>query len=201
VALTVGAVIPTRFWPPELDPLLDLLDADGVRVALIRDDARYDHHIYRMWNAGWLRLELLGCQYVAFLNDDIRILPGTLPLMATALASRPDVAVVYPDAAAPMTALPSACAVQPTTGTWGAGGLTGFCFMVNAALPIPRFDTGYRWWFGDDAFEESVRASGFLVGRIPGLPVWHVPGRSAERDPEVLSRIGADRERWEALHR
>jgi GT2 family glycosyltransferase len=209
MALTIGAVIPTRYHPPQLSRLLDVCEADGVRVALMESE-RYDHQIYRMWNVGRFQLEALGCQYIAVLNDDIEILPGTLQMMAAALDPRRDiapsahapVAVVYPDPRPNSTHPRSVVhALTPTEGTWGAGGMTGFCFMLNNALPLPHFDEGYHWWYGDDAFEEGVRRAGYLVARIDGLPIDHVANGSASRDWDRLAPLVlADRARWQAAH-
>ena len=75
--------------------------------------------------------------------------------------------------------------------------MTGFCFMFRAGLGIP-FDESYHWWYGDDAFEAAVRASGLSVCRVGGLPVRHAPDGSASRDWARLAPLVAlDRERWE----
>ena len=189
--MTIGAVIPTRYHPPHLDRLLSVCEADNVAVALMESE-RYDHQIYRMWNAGRLKLELLGCQYIAFLNDDVTILPGTLPHLAFWLSTTPTAGVAYPSPLA---------GIEPTTGTWGAGGMTGFCFVINNALPLPHFDEGFHWWYGDDAFEEGVRRAGYDVLRVGPLPVEHTPNGSASRDWERLGPlVQQDRARWEARH-
>jgi hypothetical protein len=196
MAPMIGAVIPTRYHPPQLDRLLAVLDADGVRTALLRSE-RFDHQIYRMWNVGRLQLELLGCQYIAILNDDVEILPGTLPLLAQALEAHKDLGVVYPDDHAVLGDGVQPRGLLATQGTWGAGGMTGFCFMLNNALPLPHFDTAFHWWYGDDAFEEGVRRAGYGVARYEGVPIHHVANGSASKDWDRLAPLVLeDRARW-----
>ena len=197
--MKIAAVIPTRFYPPELVPLTDMLQADGVRVAL-RDSADYGHRIYNMWNSG---LEgLAGYEYVAILNDDIRLLPGTLHVMAGVLRGNLEVGIVYPDVRAPFTHLPDMVALEETEGTWGAGGMTGFCFMFRVLDGLTRFDESYRWWYGDDDFEERMRLSGRKVCRVVGLPIVHTADGSAGKVWDELSPlIAQDRALWEERHR
>lgn len=190
----IAAVIPTRYRPPELTTLLDVLRQDEVKPIVVDSDL-HGHRIYRMWNAG---VELArGASAIAVLNDDITILPGTLPMMAEALHSRPSVGVVYPDVNAPWQ-LPSAWSLVATQGTWGAGGMTGFCFMFRPELPV-TFDESYHWWYGDDQFEADVRALGYEVCRVLGVPIRHAANGSASKDWDRLAPlIEQDRARWEA---
>lgn len=207
----IAAVIATRFDPPQFESLRGTLARDGVTTITVRDDEPHgpDWSLYRLWNEGVGTAIEHGANYIAVLNDDITILPGTLPEMATMLRRWPAVGVVYPDWRRPTAAgfrMKEArqtisweyAGRTPTEGTWGAGGMSGFAFMFRADLGIP-FDEGYQWWFGDDAFEEAVRAKGLLVARIDGLPIDHTPGQSAAQLPseEVAGMIRRDRERWE----
>lgn len=195
----IAAVIPTRFAPPPLATLLDVLAADGVRTMLWQSED-FDHRIYAMWNAGTRWARGLGATEIAILNDDITIQPGTLPLLAKALRSEPDLAVVYPDVNGRLP-MPTEITVQRTEGSWSRGGMTGFCFMFRAELPLPEFDEGYHWWYGDDAFEEGVRAAGYGVGRVVGVPIAHSPDGSAHRVwDELAPLIAQDRARWEDAH-
>lgn len=195
----IAAVIPTRYHPPELDELLRVLAADDVRVYVLQSET-YGHRIYAMWNAGVAMARDDGATEIAVLNDDVALRPRTLPLMAAALRADHKLGIVYPDVAACWCRTSPAPAVATTTGTWGAGGMTGFAFMFRSDLGIP-FDESYGWWYGDDAFEESVRAAGWSVGRLVGVPVRHTPNGSASRRwTELAPIIDADRRRWEALH-
>lgn len=197
--MTIAAVIATRFEPPPLKPLLELLRADGVEPVVMADIGPHapDWSLYRIWNNGVkYAIENVHADYVCVMNDDVTILPGTLLLMAEALEHRPDVGVVYPDDGNRGVGVPI---LTPTVGTWGAGAMTGFCFMFRADLGIP-FDEQYQLWYGDDAFEEAVRAKGLLVCRIDGLPIDHSPMGSTRRvDDELTHRwIANDRKRWES---
>jgi hypothetical protein len=191
----ICAVIPTRYHPPELAVLIEQIDE-----AIVLESDDYDHRIYRMWNAGVEKARSLGATEIAILNDDITILPGTLPLMARVLRSDDKLGVVYPDINAPWT-MPEAPATERTEGTWGAGGMTGFCFMFKADLGI-KFDEQFNWWYSDDRFEHDVRALGSGIARIVGLPIRHVADGSASKDWERLAPlIEDDRSRWEYLER
>ena len=193
----IAAVIPTRFHPPELSELLRVLLADGVEPIVLRSEA-FDHRIYRMWNVGVEEARAKGADYIAVLNDDVALPQGALLALSTALDANPDVGAVYPDMEAPgLTWLGPI--VERTTGTWGAGGMTGFCFMFRAADPLPAFDEGYHWWYGDDAWEAGVRAAGYAVARVVGVPIRHAANGSAGRVWDTLAPlIEQDRARWEA---
>jgi len=192
----ISAVIPTLYYPPQLEFLLDVLKEDGVEVNLL-ESGQFGHRIYRMWNAG---VEMSSGDYIAILNDDIAILPGTLPLMAKILRESPGLGVVYPDQWAPLERMPEKIQIQLTEGSARVGGMTGFCFMFRRGLGVP-FDERYNWWFGDDQFEFEVRAKGLTVGRVNGLPLAHVEGTSAERRKEELGPlIKADQRLWYQEH-
>ena len=194
----IAAVIPTRFHPPQLAPLLELLAADHV-VPFVMESEQFDHRIYKMWNTGARDAAMAGADFIAILNDDVTILPGTLPLMARALDADPAVGAVYPDVRTPFGSLPAdPLQLESTTGTWGAGGMTGFCFMIR---PPFTFDESYSWWFGDDAAEETIRLSGKSVCRIVGLPIVHHADGSASRVwDELAPLIRADQALWDSRH-
>lgn len=192
----IAAVIPTRYRPPELGALLRVLAGDGVE-ALVLASGDYGHAVYRMWNAGAEMARALGASHTAVLNDDAALPPGALPAMAQALDVHPEAGVVYPDVNAAWDEWVP-LRLEPTEGSWGPGGMTGFAFMFRTADPLPAFDEGYGWWYGDDAFEEAVRASGRQVCRLVGVPVRHAPNGSASRDwGRLAGVVAADRARWE----
>jgi hypothetical protein len=177
--------------------LLDVLKADGVEVNLL-ESGQFEHRIYRMWNAG---VGMSSGDYIAILNDDITILPGTLPMMASILEAQPRLGIVYPDQHAPLEGgLPEKVQIQLTEGSARVGGMTGFCFMFRRGLMIP-FDERFNWWFGDDQFEHDVRAEGLQVGRVNGLPLSHQQSTSAERRKDELGPlIRADQQLWRQEH-
>lgn len=190
----ISAVIPTRYHPPELELLLAILDIDEVDTHLM-DSEEYGHKIHAMWNAGVRASD--GADFIAILNDDITILPGTLPLMANVLAEQPTIGIVYPHHGAPLTGLPETIEIQLTEGSARVGGMTGFCFMFRTDAGFPPFDEAYNWWYGDDAFEEAVRKAGYGVGRINRLPLHHIGDGSARfHQAELAPLIAADEARW-----
>jgi glycosyltransferase involved in cell wall biosynthesis len=191
----IVAVIPTRFHPPELTALRRTLEADGVPVILLESE-QYEHRIYRMWNEGvrLARADHPGCT-VAVLNDDISIDSGSIPTMARLLREHPEIGVIYPE----WNGTPHEPRLVPTTGMHHSGGMTGFCFLFAADLPA--FDESYQWWYGDDAFEEAVRASGLQVCRAEGVPIRHNLNGSAERVWGELEPLTAvDRTLWTQRH-
>lgn len=202
----IAAVIPTRYHPPELTDLLRVLLTDGVEPIVLRSEA-FDHRIYRMWNVGVAEARAKGADYIAILNDDVGLPTGAVEALRAALDANPGVGAVYPDVRVPSLptrdgpAVPDVPTCMHTEGTWGAGGMTGFCFMFRAADPLPAFDEGFHWWYGDDAWEADVRAAGYAVARVVGVPIHHTPNGSAGRDRDRLAPlIEADRARWDALH-
>lgn len=193
----ISAVIPTLYHPPELAMLLTVLEHDECEVHLL-ESGTYEHKIYRMWNEGVSRST---GDYIAVLNDDITILPGTLAMMAKVLEAKPQIGVVYPDRWAPLEAgLPEKLQIQLTEGSNRVGGMTGFCFMFRKDLGVP-FDERFHWWFGDDQFEHDVRVKGLTVGRVNGLPLYHQESTSANRKKDELGPlILADQRLWRQEH-
>ena len=196
----IAAVIATRYHPPQLSDLLRVLISDGVEPIVLRSEV-FDHHLYRMWNVGVEEARAKGAAYIAVLNDDVGLPRCAMGALGEALDRFPDVGVVYPDVASgSLESWTGGSVIQRTTGTWGAGGMTGFCFMFRADLGI-SFDEDWGLWYGDDAFEEAVRASGMAVARVVGVPVRHTPQGSTSRDMGHWGPIiAADRARWDALH-
>lgn len=215
--MKVLTVIPTRYELDRLRALAtslvsnidEMLVLDNGHVPPITHAAVPEIHIrdtrgmgiYAQWNLGWQTARERGFDAVALLNDDIRLLPGSLAMMADGLAT-PGVGVVYPDWPLPLSAgLPAKVELQHTRGTVSTGGMTGFCFMFRTNLPVPPFDESYGWWYGDDAFERSVREAGFQVAKIVGLPCEHESDSEANdwaRRPELRAIAEQDRVRWEA---
>lgn len=198
----IVAVIPTLYRPPTLQPLLDVLKADDINVILIDTKGR-EPDIYRWWNEGCDEARARGATEIAVLNDDIVILPGTLPLMARAIREH-GLGVSYPEVG--KLAVPHALEVTETEGLWRGTwpkavrtsdlGMTGFIFMFTATLPV-RFDESYRWYAGDDAFEEAVWRAGYRVGCVRGLRIEHLASYSGKKSWSVLKDLArVDRERW-----
>ena len=193
----VVAIIPTRFHPDQMPHLLNTLKADGV-VPIIMESEDYGHRIYAMWNAGLreAREKHPGC-VVAVLNDDITILPGSMPLLARTLLDHPEMGVIYPDWRVSDMSL---VGLEPTTGGHPQGGMTGFAFLFRSSLPLD-FDESYRWWYGDNDFEERVRGLGLSVCRAAGVSVRHTLDGSASRVWGTLEPLVVqDRALWAERH-
>jgi GT2 family glycosyltransferase len=214
------AVIPTRYEPERVTALVDLvwrevstlivmdngheepLDLpEQVRVVDTRGDA-----IYRQWNKAWATAVHEGYDYLTLLNDDIRILEGTLPLLLDALACRPSYGVVYPDKYVPLSVgLPSEPTFDVVRSPYPERTLTGFAFTSRVSMfDEPPFDEGFHWWAGDDAFDRKVRVAGFAVARYKGLPIEHESDSERNgwaRRPELLHLAQQDLARWNAMSR
>jgi GT2 family glycosyltransferase len=196
----VAAVIPTLYRPPQLAPLVEMLEEEGVDVFVL-ESGDYDHQIHRMWNAGIDRAREIGATEVVVLNDDIYLLPGSIPLMVAVLRADPALGIVYPHQGTPLEAgIPKEWKVELTQGSARVGAMTGFCFMFKAEIDL-RFDEAYHWWYGDDTFEEQVRQLGYGVGRIIGLPIGHEQSTSLkQRWSEIEPMIREDSALWRQRH-
>lgn len=145
--------------------------------------------IYAVWNAHVRRaVEVFGpVTNVAILNNDLRMVPGTIGHLARALrSSPPEVAAVYPDWRRPLAdGVDVTGEVVPTRGAWRAGGLSGFAFMFRAELlvegVVPWFDERYAWIYGDGDFVEGLEMAGFTAARVEGLPLEHDKSTTANR--------------------
>jgi GT2 family glycosyltransferase len=172
----IVAVIPTRYHPPTLEPLLQALADDGIPVLLyVSED--YNHQLHVMWNKGIREARAMGATEIALLNDDIIIRPGTMSAMADGLRQYDDAAVVNPDPKGkPSTARKSVRAYPMDHGQ----GL-GYCFMLKAELDLPEFDENYHIWHGDLIFFEQVWDMGWRIVYIAGLYVEHLGSFSVKQ--------------------
>lgn len=211
------AVIPSRYEPKRLMRLALSLVYDAQVIVLdnghetsiehprlIVVDARGDG-IYRMWNRGWqmARERWPGKVNVAVLNDDIRLLPGTLRFLAHALRADPRIGCVYPDASVRSGRLPNQISYTTEWDPAGGRSLTGFCFMFKGELDLPPFDEGMEWWYGDSEFDESVKLAGYGVARIDKVPITHVSDAESNdwaRRPELKEATERDGIRWAERH-
>ena len=211
------AVIPSRYEPDRLRALLAQVTKEVDRV-IVLDNGHLPpftypgvevvpttgEGIYAWWNQGCRLAREGGPVNIAVLNDDIRILPGTLRLMAKTLREHDRIGAVYPDQRTRLRkGMPREVELSVDWDPVGGRRLTGFCFMFKGELPIPPFDEGYGWWYGDSQFDESVRLAGFGVAQIVGLPIGHVSDAEANdwaRRPELKVQIEEDGKRWAAMH-
>lgn len=207
-------VIPTRYDQPRLRRLLDVVTPEanpiildnGHEPALAGDvvDAR-GMGLYSMWNLGWQTArERHPRVNVAVLNDDIRIHPGTLTMMAQALRENSRIGCVYPDVRTGFArGLPPQVRITAEWDPAGGRSMTGFCFMFKGELPLPPFDEGMEWWYGDSEFDESVKLAGYGVARVDHLPILHVSDAETDdwaRRPELKAATERDGVRWAERH-
>lgn len=211
------AVIPSRYEPARLAALVDVvwrevstcLVLDNGHDALslpeqVRVDDTRGRGIYAMWNQAWATARHERFDVLLLLNDDIHILPGTLPMLADALAHDRKLGVAYPDKYASLSGgLPSAIRLDVVRHPAPERTLTGFCFASRTSMfRSPPFDEGFHWWCGDDAFDRKVRTAGYGVGRVVGLPIEHTSDSEANdwaRRPELRKLAEIDLARWNAI--
>lgn len=165
--------------------------------------------IYAMWNAGWqvaLKAEDGNPFNIAFLNNDIHFLPGTIKKMAKVLRRSRAVLATYPDYDRPTSAGVSQ-GQQPraTQGTKKDGGMCGHMFMTcgeAADTGLPMFDEGYQWWYGDDEFAWGVAQYPALQLRLVGWPCDHLNEATANNGDNDWTNSAklADSARWQKLH-
>lgn len=207
-------VIPTRYQPERVLALVKTIRREVDEVILI--DNGHDEPLrgsidgrgmglYAMWNWGWeIARSRSTAVNVAILNDDIRIHRGTLRLLADALRAQPRIGAVYPDTRFRLNRqLPSRIEYTTTWDPIAGREMTGFCFMFKGELPLPAFDEGMEWWYGDTEFDEAVKLAGYGVARIDGVPIEHISDAESNdwaRRPELKGAIERDGKRWADLH-
>jgi hypothetical protein len=164
--------VPTLVIDNGSDPIeLESMDLHGAELLHAPDAG-----IYEMWNSGvnYFAKEANGPFNIAIFNNDIRIGPHTMKRLATALRADDGLLAVCPNYdKRPGTG------IEKKPGSYGNGGLAGFCFMVKGEAfgnVIPYFDENYLWWYGDDDFITSVWASGHQCGIVLGCTVEHLGG-------------------------
>ena len=93
-------------------------------------------NIQKWWNLGIKRAEKQGAKFVAVLNDDVWISPGSLQTMAYEALVQ-DVPLVFP---------------SPHSGQ-----LAGYCWVLNLKYQV-RPDNRFRWWYGDNDLQMQAQA-------------------------------------------
>lgn len=155
-----------------------LVGIEGTEVHLI--DAT-GQGIYKMWNMGWqfaIDNENRGPSNIAFLNNDIHFLPGTIERLVKVLRRQEDALVTYPDYDRPTSnRVTPGYNIRATKGTKKDGGMCGHCFVVRgeaAKKGLSMFDEQFEWWCGDDDFAKNVENYPASQYRVVGLPCDHL---------------------------
>jgi hypothetical protein len=184
----IGAVIPTRFHPKQLEPLCQVLKEDGVEV-IVQESEDFGHNIHKMWNDGVARLRAAGCTVVAILNDDIEMAPGTLAFMEKALRATPKTGVICCDTSPGRLRIKSRQRpqvpdrIRVSLSMKGTNiNQEGFAFLYDPTDPdVPIFDETYHIWHGDIKFFDTLRYRGRAVGTAMGLVIVHETSHSTKR--------------------
>ena len=191
------AVVPVAFFTEEhvdmtvrfLDKLHDEVDRIGVwhnggtlayggrqMLGLFKDLYIVDAEgwsFYAMWNDGARWATDIDADIMLVLNNDITWPPGSLRMLADALASTPpNVAAASPDTGA--TEL-RPTAIQDVMLTPTSQGINPWCFAIRPQFWQP-IDERYHVWFGDDEFQNAIAEAGYRCIRVGGVPVFHPPG-------------------------
>lgn len=150
--------------------------------------------LHQMWNRG---ADLARARdprgMVAFLNNDLRLGPGFLAGLSSALGADAKLWAVSPNYDGR-----SVQGVEYVTSTYRRGGLAGFAFMVKAeAFDRVRFDERFEWWFGDDDLVAQIESLGYKVGIAGDVAVEHIAGGSqtVQYKRDFIEAIRRDRRR------
>jgi GT2 family glycosyltransferase len=153
-----------------------------------------DMTLHQMWNAGvsLSRARHPACN-IAILNNDLRIGPGFLARLGSALRADLRLWAVSPNYdGRPVDG------VQYVTSTFKRGGLAGFAFMVRGeAFDDIAFDEHFSWWYGDDDLVAQIYALSHRAGIVAGVTVDHIDGgsRTVRYTATVRAAIELDRQR------
>lgn len=207
--MTVAAIIPTLAEAPQLWTLLDVLDREPDTTTIVVDNgmptearicvARHravvldapGMSIHRMWNLAADRAHLLAEEahdtvpHLAFLNDDITILPGTLAALGAVLDRDPGVWIVSADYRRRTAEGLHPAGHELVHGTYRHGGICGWCFMVRAGC-WPGVDETLQWWYGDDDIVFTLEQQGGKAAIALGVPVDHEHEGTARHHPWTL---------------
>lgn len=168
--------------------------------ALTYADARFfpvtypDVGIYDLWNDGFRRATHEGADFVAILNNDLIIRPGTIDVLSKLLQKDPSAWIAYPDYDRSLTDPIVQFDTRYTAGTYRHGGMSGFCFMLRAKTIYwnPLVDTQFKLWYGDDDLAFTVQKAGGRQVRVVGWPIEHIGQVTSNQHPELMADIPDD---------
>jgi hypothetical protein len=173
-------------------PLMDSLSHDSiirqaVKYGSIVPEFNYPETIYGSWNRAIRKATELE-EYVAILNDDLILPPGSLAAAQAVVPGWGLVGLNYfePDRTPDMNA-----PVREVHGTYRTTGFGGFAFVLPPHSP--EVDSRFQWWCGDDDLAERVKATGRKLGVATGAPVAHpAPSTTGNQMPWVPAACGED---------
>ena len=204
-------VVTTHNRHAMLDDLLSDLPRERTVIVDHRSDPPIEHssvaHVIRcdcdpnishLWNLGinWVASANRPVEFtVTVINDDLRIPPGTLDTLATALElTRAEIA--FPDV--PGFLKGGQFAVRQ--GDPGPHNLfhrmTGYAFTLAGDTAL-RADESLVWWYGDDDLEWRAESSRGTV-RVGGATVQHLSPNGSMADPALAAQAIKDRDTFVA---
>jgi hypothetical protein len=137
-------------------------------------------NIQRWWNRGIDVARTFGADYIAVLNDDLRLKNNPINKIAYEM-NKLKAVLGYP---------------LPYTGH-----IPGYCWVLDVKSNI-RADETFRWWYGDD----DIRIRAALQGEIAYVPVEveHIhPNHLTSTNEELMKLTRADQtyfeEKWGTL--
>jgi hypothetical protein len=128
-------------------------------------------NIHRWWNRGIDLARASGADYIAVLNDDLKLKNNPINKIAYEM-NKLRATLGYP---------------LPYTGH-----IPGYCWVLDVKSNI-RADENFRWWFGDD----DIRIRAALQGEIAYVPaeVEHIhPNHLTSTNEELMELTKADKE-------
>lgn len=143
-------------------------------------------NIQRWWNKGIDYAAERGAEYVAVLNDDVKI-HTELALLVLAFACKEHKASM---------------AVVHKQNILNIRENSGHCFILNVKDPI-RPDERFRWWYGDnDLYRQATRLNGIIYGDIP---IDHIePNKLTSENPELMKIAEQDaiefKKKWKEIN-
>ena len=126
-------------------------------------------NIHRWWNRGIDVARTFGADYIAVLNDDLRLKNNPINKIANRMRDTKSI-IGYP---------------VPNIGI-------GYCWVLDIKSNI-RADENFRWWYGDD----DIRLRALEIGEVIHVPteVNHLhPNQLTTNNPHLMELTKADEE-------
>lgn len=173
-------------------PLVKQLKTDpqivrAVEYGGIKLEFNHPETIYGSWNRA-IRQATEWNDYVAILNDDLILPPGSLTVAQKDAFGWGLMGLNYFD---PDQAVSWNKTVREVYGTYRTHGFGGFAFILPPNSP--EVDDRFQWWCGDDDLAERVKATGRKLGVSLGAPVSHpAPSTTGNQMDWVPKACGED---------
>lgn len=146
-------------------------------------------NIQRWWSRGIEEAQRRGATVVAVVNDDIRLTPSTLPLLAEALESS-GAAIASPSRPPFRDGLHKRPLIPYEPRLWGS---LWVLRLSSGLLPDPR----YVWWYGDNDLDIRARRDhGGVVLRAVEYEHLH-PGEGTGQSVELTAQTDRDAKTFE----